>query len=131
MAAEPELALQIPIVVYLPVEDRKHALVFVGDRLPAADDVNDAEPPHAEGDLWREEISILVRPAMTNSVAHPLESRWCAISRRRTHPSGDPAHQRAFTMLGSVPVRRKTNSLHPTVPPAVLRRRSSKPRWRK
>src|SRR5437764_8618256 len=131
MPAHTKLAAQLAIVVDLAVEDREHALVFVGNRLPAADDIDDAEPPHAERDLWCEEISILVRTAVTNGVAHQLQSGRRSVRGCRAHPAGDSTHQRAFTRLTSAARRRKTNSLHPTVPPAVVRRDNSNPRWRK
>ena len=63
----PELA----VVVDLAVEDDDLRVVFVEDRLSSARQIDDAEPSHPEADVAVHVGALVVRPPMTNRLAHP------------------------------------------------------------
>jgi hypothetical protein len=56
---------QVPIVVDLAVEDDSRRAVLVEDRLPAAAQVDDTEPPVAKPHPALHEIARVVGPAMS------------------------------------------------------------------
>src|SRR6266566_4116051 len=61
----------IAVVVDLAVEDDDLRLVFVEDRLSSARQIDDAEPSHPEADVAVHVGALVVRPPMTNRLAHP------------------------------------------------------------
>src|SRR5262249_51190671 len=61
------------VVVELAVLHRPDGAVLVADRLVAALDVDDAEPPHAECDARLEMRAAVVRAAVRHGVGHPVE----------------------------------------------------------
>src|SRR5262249_55468593 len=72
MAAE-QLAPDVLVVVELAVLHRPDGAVLVADRLVAALDVDDAEPPHAERDAGLEVRAAVVRASVRHGVGHAVE----------------------------------------------------------
>ena len=58
------------MVIDLAVEDDPDILVLVGQRLMAALDVNDAQPPHGQADILFDEEAFVVGPAMRDPAVH-------------------------------------------------------------
>ena len=79
MAAAHELRRELPIVVDLAVVDDGDRAVLVVDRLLAAGDVDDGEPPHREADAGLEVKAVAIGPAMGDCVVHPLQARARSI----------------------------------------------------
>ena len=89
-----QLGAQLEIVVDFAVEHDLHRSIFVGYRLPAAGDVDDAEPPHAQADGVVHEKSVRVRSSMDQRVRHPPDDGSDRIRcQRRIYDSGYAAHR--------------------------------------
>src|SRR2546422_3880960 len=71
MSPRDQHAPELAVVVDLAVEDDDLRPVFVEDRLSPARQVDDAEPSHPEADGPLHVQALVVRPAMTDRVAHP------------------------------------------------------------
>src|SRR5256885_9788478 len=88
-----EAAAQVLVVVDLPVEDDDLGAVFVEDRLPAAAQIDDAEPAHAEPDPVADVDPLVIRAAMLHRGAHAayqcLRHRPLPLP---VHDSCDAAH---------------------------------------
>ena len=99
---------QVAVVVDLAVEDDPNRFVLVSHRLVAAGQVDDREPPKAEGDarlglirraeaILGEVRSLVIRPPMPQGVRHPLKLRlfqpqpWII-----PNSAGDAAHGEFF-----------------------------------
>ena len=65
-----ELPAQIAVVVDFSVKDDPDGAVLVGDRLLPTCEVDDAQPPHAEGHAVPEVHPLVVRSAMDHRGAH-------------------------------------------------------------
>jgi hypothetical protein len=76
-----ELGSQLGEVVDLAVEDRLDLAVLVEHRLGAAADVDDAQPPHAQGHAGLDVQTVIIGPAMLDGVGHGAQGRqiecWC------------------------------------------------------
>ena len=55
---------QLAIIVDFPVENQRDRTIFVIERLIAASDVDDLEPPHRHAEIAVDEIAIAIRSAM-------------------------------------------------------------------
>jgi hypothetical protein len=66
---------EFPKVVDLPITDNPHGLVFVGDGLMAAFEVNDAEPSHSHGNAMASKMSVIVWPPMDLNLGHSVQQR--------------------------------------------------------
>src|SRR5687768_9947737 len=98
-----EIAAQLAVVVDLPVEDNPDGPVFVGDRLMAAREVDDAQPAHAERHAVTEIHPLVVRTAVHDRGAHAADVRLRYRSSIPAHDSGNAAH-RYFPPSGASPV---------------------------
>ena len=76
-----ELRGEFDVVVDLAVEDDADGPVFVPDRLPAALEVDDAQPPHAERQARCDMRARAVGAAMHDAREHPIEPRGGFIRR--------------------------------------------------
>ena len=70
MPARHQTVAQVLVVVDLPVEHDDFGAVFVEHRLPAAPQIDDAEPPHAEANRPAHVESLVVGAAMSQGGAH-------------------------------------------------------------
>ncbi len=70
--ATAQILPQLQIVVDFAVEHDLHGAVLVGDRLPAAGDIDDAQAPHAEADRIGHEKALIVGSAVEQRVGHPM-----------------------------------------------------------
>src|SRR5687767_6539810 len=87
------------IVVDLSVEDSPNRPVFVVDRLVAAAQVNDREPPHAEAHARLNEEALVVRPAMAHRSAHCAQTLFTYLPVRSVgHQAADTAHYELYLM---------------------------------
>jgi len=98
VAARLELAAQLFVVVDLAVEHRVDGAVFVRDRLVTSAQVDDAQAPHAEADLRREEVALIVGAAVGHRGAHRAQ----VVHRDgrgavEAEDSGDAAHGYSLT----------------------------------
>ena len=93
MACGEEVAAEFEVVVDFAVEDDADGFVLVPDGLPAAFEINDAEPPHAEREAGHGVQARAVRPAVGDEVEHPLQMRArIRGGRRRVDKAGDATH---------------------------------------
>ena len=69
-ALEQTLA-QLQVIVNFAVKDHPEAVVFVGDGLAAGDQIDDGQAPDGQGNLPVLIIARIVRPPVSNAVAHP------------------------------------------------------------
>ena len=61
---------QLLVVINLAVENDPDIVVFVGQRLMAALDVNNAQTPHGQADILFDEEAFVVGPSMRDSSIH-------------------------------------------------------------
>ena len=73
VAASFQFTAQFRKVVNLTVEDYPNAGVFVVDRLTPARKIDNAEPTHPKSDRPARVNTLVVRPAMHDSLAHPVD----------------------------------------------------------
>jgi hypothetical protein len=86
-------------VVDLPVEDDPDRTILVGNRLLSTFHVDDAEPPHAKGDVPCGQYALIVRPAMKNAGAHLLQlGPINDLGRLADYDSSDPTHLISFLL---------------------------------
>src|SRR5262245_50644884 len=82
-----EVVAIICVVVDLPVVSDLECTVFVGHRLMAARHVDDAQTSMPQANIAVDEDPNVVRPAMRNYIAHPLEDttvqRFTRLTRQR------------------------------------------------
>ncbi len=84
---------QLAEVVDLAVENDRDAAVLVEDRLVAARQVDDRQPPHPERDRSVDEIACIVGAAMRHRIAHADDVRLRGGRAAQTDDPGDAAHQ--------------------------------------
>ncbi len=88
-----ETGPQLAEVVDLAVADDDEIAVLVADRLMAAGDVDDRQPPHAEEQLIVDEATLVVGSSMQNGAAHAREHGGIGPSRTaQTQHAVDSAH---------------------------------------
>src|SRR4051794_272889 len=95
MPAREELGAHVGKVVYLAIEDDLHGAVFVGQRLIAGRQVDDAQAPVTEANARPVVVAGRVRPAVNDGIGHRDE--YVAIDRLQSvvvEASGDAAHVR-------------------------------------
>src|SRR5690606_42098386 len=63
------------LVVDLAIEDHADGFVLVPDRLPAALQIDDAQPPHAEREARREVGPRAIRPAVHDEIEDRKSTR--------------------------------------------------------
>jgi hypothetical protein len=90
MPTRRQIVAQFAIVIDLAVEDGPDSPVFVRDRL-AAREVNDAEPPNADSAPAGHVVTLLIRPALADYVAHRADLTKLRVPLVR-ELSGDAAH---------------------------------------
>ncbi len=61
---------QLRMVVDFAIENDPDVMIFVGQRLVSALDVDDAKPPHGQTDILFDEEALVVRPAMHDAAVH-------------------------------------------------------------
>ena len=97
-----KLLAQASVVVDLAVEDDPDRLVFVGDRLVPALQVDDAEPAHADADVPVHVLAVVVGSTMAQLVAEPSHGvGGHAMGRFGVHDPGNATHLSAS--LSSIP----------------------------
>src|SRR5689334_19713243 len=79
-------------IVDLSIEHQRERPVFVKERLVAAGDVDDAQPPHSEADALAQKKTGVVRPAMAESAGHRLQRRLVDGGGAAVKEAGDAAH---------------------------------------
>jgi hypothetical protein len=67
-----QVPAQRGIVVDFPVQQDPDGAVFIGNRLPATADVNDAEAAVSQPHAGTHENAFIVRPAMAQGLVHPM-----------------------------------------------------------
>src|SRR4029079_14510121 len=82
------------VVVDLAVEDDPGAAVLVGHGLMAAGEVDDGQAPHGEAGLPQQHGAVVVRAAVNEGGAHPLQDR--RIGPEEVPLAADSAHQDAL-----------------------------------
>ncbi len=95
VAGGAQLALEVEVVVDLAIEDDADRAVLVPDRLRAALEIDDAEPPHAEREpVRRREVRArAVRPAVDDPAEHLAEQALrFRLGKRTIDESCDAAH---------------------------------------
>ena len=91
VAARDQLAAQLDVVVDLAVEDDPDALVFVGERLAPAGEIDDAESGGDRGRPGAQVIAVIVGAAVRDQLGHAEDLR--AIDRGcLVHATGNAAH---------------------------------------
>ena len=70
MTASAQLVAQLTVVVDFSIEDEGDRLVFVGERLIATGDINDAQTAHGQADIAVDEVAGAIRTAMPQPVVH-------------------------------------------------------------
>ena len=104
-----ELGVQGLVVVELAVLHRPDGAVLACDRLVAAGDVDDREPPHPERHTGRLVGAAVVRAAVLERVGHAVEHPRGEQGARLTaelHRSTDPAHPGANARRSPAATRR-------------------------
>src|SRR3990172_8764586 len=92
MAAAGELLAQRAVVVDLAVQDEPQRAVFVGERLLAAFEVDDAQAAEAQAGVGAREEAVAVRAAVAEGGRHPAEERRVVEARE----AADAAHGRPW-----------------------------------
>jgi hypothetical protein len=91
-----ELHAQRLEVVDLAVEGDGHRAILVVDRLVAALEIDDAQPPEPERRMLIDAVALAVRPAMGDDVGHLLENAFLGINGSVAHKPGYSAHNSPF-----------------------------------
>ena len=94
-----QFAAQFRVVVDLTVEYDLQRAVLVGDRLAAVLDVDDRQPPHRQAGVRRDEVPLVVRPAVYERAIHPLE--YAADFIRSDFPGRDESANAAHCVIGT------------------------------
>src|SRR6202022_867451 len=68
-----EIGAQVGVVIDFAVVDNPDVMVFVGKRLMAGLNVNNAQPPHGQTDIFLDEKPFVVGSAMHNALIHAGE----------------------------------------------------------
>ena len=92
MAGRLELRPQLGVVVDLAVLDDDDPPVLVGDRLVAALEVDDREPPRGQPGLAEHHLARAVGPAVHERVAHGAQQRGIDGPPVSADDAADPAH---------------------------------------
>src|SRR5580692_8927355 len=93
MTASLQARSQFWKVVDLPIEHDPNRFIFVVDWLMSACQINDAQPTHAEANVGLHIHAFVVRAAMHNALAHPVNDRFIrGRARFRIQDAGDTAH---------------------------------------
>ena len=74
-----QLFAPLDVVEQLAIEDHEDVAVFVGHRLLAIRQADNAQPARSQGDAGSLEETLLVRTAMHDGARHPLHDfvrRW-------------------------------------------------------
>src|SRR5262245_28871982 len=71
VTASLDVGAQRLVVVDLAVEDEPERAILVGDRLPAAGEVDDAQPADAQTGVTAEFETVVIGPAVTDRGGHP------------------------------------------------------------
>jgi hypothetical protein len=66
---------ELLVIVDFAVEYHPNGLIFVGDWLVAAAEIDDAEPAHANGAAILNVEALIVRPAVLDLIAHGANGR--------------------------------------------------------
>src|SRR5216683_289008 len=91
--AEPDqLRSKLGVVVDLPVEDDPQRAVLIADRLVAAGEVDDRQPPATERDALANARSFVVGPSMRDARAHPVEHFRNGPGIGRAGETANPTH---------------------------------------
>src|SRR6266567_3777158 len=75
MAAGLQLRTQFLKVINLPIEDDPYGFVFVEDWLVPTRQIDDAQAPHAHTGAILHKNAFVVRAAVHDGLAHPVNSR--------------------------------------------------------
>ena len=86
-------------VVDLTVENDLQGLVLVCDRLRAAREVDDAQPPHADAHALLDEEAVVIGAPVPNGAGHGTEYFWgnASVGREDSH---DSAHSGSHVFVG-------------------------------
>src|ERR1043166_4386833 len=83
------------MIIDLTIEDDLHRAILIGDRLPAAFDVDNGKTARSQGEAVLDEVAVAVGTTVPNRLAHPphlnLERRSSAT--KNAGNAGDAAHQ--------------------------------------
>ena len=95
-----QLVAQLDEIVDLAVEHDLNRSVFIANRLPAAADVDDAQPAMAQPDLPIHQLALAVRATMTDGLVHPAQGSPINRMARQVKNSANATH----TVLRSIPL---------------------------
>ena len=102
VAAGQQRLAELGVVEELAVEGDPDGAVLVGDRLPAAGEVDDGEPSGAEGEAGLAVVVLVVGPAVGDGGGHGAEPRGGELARTgQVQGSSNPAHRRRFSSLSA------------------------------
>ena len=89
---------QLEVIIDLAVEDDVNRSVFVRDRLVAAGQINDAEPPNRQTNAGLDEVAFVIRPAVPQRLRHLLKKRPTISSVFRSDVTSNPTHEVPFSL---------------------------------
>ncbi len=118
MPARFEFSAQFHVIVNLAVADDVNRSVLVRDRLLAAVEIDNAQPPHRQADAGLDEEAFIIRSAMAQRVGHFAEEGTAISSVFRGDVAGDAAH--------SLPLRFWARGGKPHLVPLVTTMRASR-----
>jgi len=87
-----QLRTEFEVVVDLAVEDDSRRAILVVNGLLAAFEVDDGEAAHREADGTVDVVSVFVRAAMTNRIAHAGQERFVNRLAVVSNQSNDATH---------------------------------------
>ena len=99
MPASLETISQLAIVVDLSVQHDQHAAVFVGDRLPSAGQIDDAQAAHPDRGVSVDIHALVVGTPMADALEHPPQNFYVNRLADVLIDSGDAAHWEVDSLL--------------------------------
>ena len=97
-----QLFPQLPEVVDLAVEGEDLGAVLVEDRLGAAFQVDDGQPPEPHRDAFVHIVVVLVGPAVDNLVGHGLDDGQTVALKAVCGKAGKAAHRYQILSIGVI-----------------------------
>ena len=86
-----EVGAQLSVIEHLAIEDDGISSRRVVNRLVAADHINDRQAAHAHAEIFVDQVSMIIRAAMTNSIALPCDVAFGHALPVAHVPSGNTA----------------------------------------
>ena len=77
MTALHKIVAEFAVVVDFSIKDKGDRLIFVGERLIATGDIDDAQAAHGQADIAVDEVAGAVRSTMPQPVVHRPQQLLC------------------------------------------------------